>query len=61
MIQDGGDAAQFATLRLTVSKPDQPGKSLSEPELKSLLSSPEQSADVGAILQVRRMYFNPGN
>jgi len=48
IIQDGGDAAQYAKLTVTVQKVDKPTEVLSKTDLETILLKPKQTTDMAS-------------
>ena len=55
MIQDGGDAAQYAKIIATIEKVDKPGQVLSKQEISTLISKPKNVTDLASTKSVFRI------
>jgi hypothetical protein len=58
MIQDGGDAAQYAKIIVNVEKVDKPAQALTKQELQGILTKPKSTEDLGAIKRLVYFRFN---
>jgi len=54
MIQDGGDAAQFAKLIVTIEMADKPAQTLSKQELDNLLLKPKAVTNLASTKEITR-------
>lgn len=57
LIQDGGDAAQYAKLIVTIEKVDKPEQALSKQELENILLKKSEVTDFKALNSMQRVQF----
>jgi hypothetical protein len=57
LIQDGGDAAQYAKIIVTIEKTDKPAQQLSKQDLENILLKKSETKDFKSLNQITRIWL----